>query len=88
MNILKKNQISFDYHDPYFQKLKKSRNNETIRNSIKFSKRNFSKYDCAILMTDHDIINYKKVLNYSKIVFDCRGRYKKMSINSKKIVNC
>ena len=88
IDILKKNKISFDYYDPYFFKLKKGRNNQSEKKRIKLSKNNISKYDCSILMTDHDKINYKKILNFSKLIFDCRGVYKKMNVSSKKIINC
>lgn len=89
MNILKKNKIFFDYYDPYFIKLKKGRNNKNnVKNRISLSKKNISSYDCSIIMTDHDDLDYIKILDNSKLVFDTRGIFKKLNINSKKIINC
>ena len=41
-----------------------------------------TKFDIVVLMTDHDVFDYKMLLKYSKIIIDCRGRYK---INEKVI---
>ena len=41
-------------------------------NTLK-SKENF---DCSIIMTDHDKINYEKILKKSKYVFDTRNVFK------------
>ena len=34
INLLKKEKIFFDYFDPYFDELKKGRNNQTTKKSI------------------------------------------------------
>ena len=39
-------------------------------------------------MTDHDKFDYKKILKNSKLIFDTRGVFKKMKINSNKVINC
>ena len=88
MKILKKNKIFFDYYDPYFSYLKKGRNNSFLKKSIKFNKSKISNYDCSVILTDHDKIDYKKILNFSKIVFDCRGKYRNLNIKSNKVINC
>ena len=36
----------------------------------------------VILMTDHDAFDYKMLLKNSKLIIDCRGRYK---VNNKVI---
>ena len=88
INLLKKEKIFFDYFDPYFDELKKGRNNQTTKKSIILKSKNISKYDCSILMTDHDKFDYKKILKNSKLIFDTRGVFKKMKINSNKVINC
>ena len=76
MNILKKKNISFDYHDPHINKLKVTRKFKFNMLSKKLSSKNLKKYTGSILVTDHDKINYNKVIKYSKIIFDCRGKLK------------
>ena len=88
MKILKKNKIYFDYYDPYFLKLRKGRNNNFNKSSIEFLKKTVSKYDCSVIMTDHDNFNYKKILNFSKLIFDCRGKFNQLNIKSNKIIDC
>lgn len=44
-----------------------------------------SQYTCSIILTDHDIIDYKKILKKSNLIFDTRGIYN--SFKSKKIIN-
>ena len=39
-------------------------------------------------MTDHDNFNYKKILNFSKLIFDCRGKFNQLNIKSNKIIDC
>ena len=82
-NLLKYNsKVSF--FDPFFKKIPKTRkyNFENIKKS-KLSKSNLVKFDGVILVTDHDNVNYKKILNYSKVIFDTRNKYK---IKSSKII--
>ena len=80
MKIFKKKKINFDYTDPYFDKLRKGRNAALEKKSIKLSASNLKKYDCALIVTDHDIFDYQFIRKKFKFVFDCRGVY-----NSKKI---
>ena len=82
-NLLRYNsKVSF--FDPFFKKVPKTRkyNFEKIKRS-KLSKSNLVKFDGVILVTDHDNVNYKKILNYSKVIFDTRNKYK---IKSPKII--
>ena len=44
-----------------------------------------NQYSCSIILTDHDIIDYKKILKKSNLIFDTRGIYN--SFKSKKIIN-
>ena len=44
--------------------------------SIKFDKKILSNVDLVCIVTDHDYINYKLIKETSRIIVDCRGRYK------------
>ena len=41
---------------------------------FKLNYKELSKYDCVVV-TDHDNLNYKEILNNSKAIVDCRGRF-------------
>ena len=74
---LKKNNFkNLAYYDPHIS-------NKIIENKYKFIKKinNLSpslikKFDITILMTDHDIFDYKMIKKHSKKIIDCRGRYR------------
>ncbi len=86
MKILRKKKISFYYSDPYFKKIRKGRQNKIMMKSIKINKSNLKKFDAVILVSDHDLFDYKLIANNSKIIFDTRGRYKEY--NYKNIIYC
>ena len=65
------------YHDPFIKKLVKTRKYDFDLESIPLKKLN--KYDCVIIVTDHDSIDYSVIENESKLVFDTRGRLKNNS---------
>jgi UDP-N-acetyl-D-glucosamine dehydrogenase len=48
---------------------------------INFSKSNISKFDCLIIVTDHNYFDYNMIEKYGKLIVDCRGRLKKISKN-------
>ena len=76
MKILKSKKIKFEYNDPYFSKLRKSREFDFKKKSILLSKNNLKKFNAVLLVTDHDVYDYKFIAKNSKFVFDTRGRYK------------
>ena len=89
MKILRNKKIKFDYHDPYFPKIRKGRNVKENKSSINLSKNELMKYDATILLTDHNFFDYKLIAKNSKFVFDTRGRYKKVNLdNYKNIIFC
>ena len=81
MKILDRKKIKYSYSDPFFKKIRQGRKNIKPIKSIKLSSSNLKKYDCAILITDHDNFNYKLIAKSSIIVFDTRGVYKKLKNN-------
>ncbi len=75
LEILKKNNIKINYHDPYVPILKKSRNYSLIMKSKKISKNLLLNHDCVVILTDHDKLPYSFIKKYSKMIIDTRGRY-------------
>tara|TARA_B100000579_G_C22839916_1_gene860867 strand:- start:1881 stop:3185 length:1305 start_codon:yes stop_codon:yes gene_type:complete len=89
MKILKKNNIFFDYSDPYFKKTRQGRQTKENKKSIKITKNNLLKYNAVVLLTDHDSFDYKLIARYSKFIFDTRGKYKAVKLkNYKNIIFC
>jgi UDP-N-acetyl-D-glucosamine dehydrogenase len=73
-----------NFFDPFFSKIPKSRKFNFIKvKKIRLTKEALKKFDGVLLITDHDKIDYKKILKHSKFIFDTRNR---MKINSSKII--
>jgi UDP-N-acetyl-D-glucosamine dehydrogenase len=70
---LKRKEYDIDYLDPYVSKLK-IKKFEIKR--VSYTNKLISQYSAICILSDHDKINYKSLLKYSKVIFDTRGRYK------------
>ena len=86
MKIFKKKKIKFDYYDPFFPKIKKGRKISSVKKSIKLNTKNSKKYDCCLIITDHDIYDYKFIKKNFKYVFDTRGVFFRKKMISKNII--
>ena len=75
MKLLDKKNVKFDFYDPYVSKISDSRSYPKTINGVRINYRSLKKYFMAIILTDHDKFDYKKVLQNSKIILDTRGRY-------------
>ena len=71
--LFKKGVKNISIHDPYVEdkisgkKIKK----------IKFlNKKIIKNFDLVVLMTDHDLFDYDLIKTNSKLIIDCRGRFK------------
>lgn len=67
-----------DPHVPVFPKMRKHRFN--LR-SADLTEDMLGRYDAVILATDHDLFDYDLILQYSNLLVDTRGRYRKPSEN-------
>ncbi len=85
INILKKEKkYLINFYDPYIKKIQ-SRNKQF--KNIKYFELNYpelKKFDLVAIITDHDVLNYKKILKHSKMIIDCRGKF--FNINNKKVI--
>ncbi len=80
----KSKKMKIDYFDPYVKK-HIFEINKKKKNYFSINKKFFKKYDAFIICADHDIIDYNKLKNFNKVIFDIRGRYNK--VKSDKIIS-
>ena len=80
IKLLINKKIDFIFNDPYISSLVI---NQKKFQSYEINKKNLSKCDYTILITDHDIYNYKFIYSNSKKIVDCRNKFKK----DKKIIS-
>tara|TARA_A100001015_G_scaffold321384_1_gene451851 strand:+ start:5603 stop:6913 length:1311 start_codon:yes stop_codon:yes gene_type:complete len=79
LKIIKTKVGSVKYSDPFIPYLKTSRNYNFKMKSIKVTKEKLKKFDCVVLITDHDNFPYKLIEKYSKLIVDCRGKFKNLN---------
>lgn len=81
IDIFQDKNINVSYHDPIIPYLKVGNIN---LKSLDLNKRLLNDVDCVIISTDHSNVDYKFILNNSKLIFDTRNVYK--NINNKKVI--
>ena len=74
IKLLINKKIKFIFNDPYINSLMI---NQKKFQSYEINKKNLNKCDYTILITDHDIYNYKFIYSNSKKIIDCRNKFKK-----------
>jgi UDP-N-acetyl-D-glucosamine dehydrogenase len=64
-----------DYYDPYFPVIPPTRQHAALagKASIPFEDYLLARYDGAVIVTDHDNIDYAMLLRFSKLVLDTRN---------------
>ena len=63
-----------DYHDPFLPSLPKTRKYNLKLDSIDLTAENVKKYDCILLITDHDNVDYDLLTKSHTLIIDTRGR--------------
>jgi UDP-N-acetyl-D-glucosamine dehydrogenase len=64
------------FSDPHINKINNKNNFFKNKISLKLNQKNLQFFDLVILLTDHDKFNYQFIKKNSKIIFDCRGKFK------------
>ena len=83
IKLLKKEKASLSYHDPHIPYL----DIHGIRaRSRKLTKELLSKQDLVLLMTDHSDLDYKKIAENSKLIFDTRNIFERKHITADNVI--
>lgn len=81
MEILRRNGAIVSYHDSWVPVFPKLREHNFDLVSVDLTAQNVKKFDLVLIATNHDSIDYKLILNESKIVVDTRGVYRDVASN-------
>ncbi|MFL2782311.1 MAG: nucleotide sugar dehydrogenase [Rhodospirillales bacterium] len=75
IELLESEGATVEYFDPFVDTIPKTREYSQFngRKSIIWSKQNICEFDAALICTDHDKIDYKALVSYSKLVVDTRN---------------
>ena len=72
--LLNKNKIKFSYYDPYIPEIN-SKYHNLKKKSLTNYKYKLNKFQLVLILTDHDILDYKFIQKKSKQIIDTRGIY-------------
>ncbi len=70
IEILKDKKAELSYNDPYVPEIRI--NGETIK-SVPLNPSSLKKADCVVIVTDHSVYDYKRIVNGSKLIVDTRN---------------
>lgn len=70
-----------DYYDPYIPEIPMTREHANLagRKSVKFMPDVLKQYDCVLIATDHEDVDYATLTNQSKLVIDSRNATKNIT---------
>jgi UDP-N-acetyl-D-glucosamine dehydrogenase len=85
IEILRDCGAKVSYHDPFIPEMKPTREYGALlgMQSVPFDARTLSSFDAALIVTDHDAVDYEALVAYSKLVVDTRNVTKRIGDRSK-----
>lgn len=76
MNILRGKGARVDYSDPHVPVFPKMREYSFDLSSIAITAKSISNYDCVLIATDHDGVDYGLIQKHAQLIVDSRGVYR------------
>ena len=76
------------YHDPFVVRLGHMREYDLNMESVPLTPEALRTYDCAVIVTDHSVVDYDTVVRESSLVTDTRNATAGVKDNRDKIVRC
>lgn len=74
MELLKKHQAAFDYHDPHVPEIPMTREHADFAGIKSTAIDSGKTYDAAIIVTDHDCLDYDAIASITPLIIDTRGK--------------
>ena len=74
-----------EYSDPYVPKIPKLRKYKLDMASVPLTEKNLSKYDVAMILTDHGGFDYEFIYEHSNLIIDTRNAMAGIKDTKKKI---
>jgi UDP-N-acetyl-D-glucosamine dehydrogenase len=85
---LEKKGAIVDFYDPFIPEIPMTREHASLagRKSISLEGGSLSSYDAVLIATDHDKVDYDRIVKESKLVIDSRNATKNVKVDRHKIV--
>jgi len=75
LELLQSRGAKVDYSDPHVPRFPRMRAHHFELESVPLDAKTLGRYDCVVLVTDHDAFDYALISNHAQILVDTRGRY-------------
>ena len=88
MELLEKRGATVSFHDPMVAEIPRSRDHPEFagRRSVPLTKAALSKFDAAIICTDHDNVDYRRLVDWSRLIVDTRNVCAKHGLKGTNVV--
>jgi UDP-N-acetyl-D-glucosamine dehydrogenase len=88
MELLEKRGATVSFHDPMVTEIPRSREHPEFagRRSVPLTKAALSKFDAAIICTDHDNVDYRRLVDWSRLIVDTRNVCAKHGLKGTNVV--
>jgi len=88
MDLLEKRGATVSFHDPMVAEIPRSRDHPQFagRRSVPLTKAALSKFDAAIICTDHDNVDYRRLIDWSRLIVDTRNVCAKHGLKGTNVV--
>ncbi len=83
IRLLEEQGASVDYHDPFVSKFVEEGHTFT---GVELTDEALASADAVVIVTDHDVLDYQRIVDLSKIVVDARNATKNVKASAGKIV--
>jgi UDP-N-acetyl-D-glucosamine dehydrogenase len=89
MEILKERGGRVSFHDPYIPEILPTREHASLQGmkSVPFDEATISKFDAALITTDHGNVDYASLVAWSRLIVDTRNATKNLTRGRTKIVS-
>ncbi len=87
MELLERRGATVNYYDPLVPEVPETREHRVFarRRAIPYDVAHIASFDAALIVTDHDGIDYHMLVEHSKLVLDTRNVCRRHGINSEKV---
>jgi UDP-N-acetyl-D-glucosamine dehydrogenase len=78
--MLRERRATVDYYDPHIPSVPKTRDHPEFAGmkSVKLTPKTIASYDCVLISTDHDAVDYEDLARHAPLIVDTRNATAKL----------
>ena len=88
IELLERRGTKVEYYDPYVPVVPPTREHASLsgRKSVAWNPEDFGSYDAVLIATDHDMVDYKALVEAAALIVDTRNACRRAGVVSSKVV--